>query len=88
MYHDDCLVFCAKGSSLGESVESVSGATELDDRARYYWVIVTRMTGAACILLLSLHRLFSRPDTVLPVDSARSCPREYIIVRRPPLSTR
>ena len=50
MYHDDCLVFCAKVLSLGEFVESVSGATELDDRARYYWVIVTRMTGAAGIL--------------------------------------
>ena len=57
MYHDDCLVFCAKGLSLGEllelvveSAQAVPGATELDDRARYYWVIVTRMTGAAGIL--------------------------------------
>lgn len=54
MYHDDCLVFCAKVLSLGElvveSAQVVSGATELDDSARYYWVIVTRMTGAAGIL--------------------------------------
>ena len=54
MYRDDCLVFRAKLTGLGEgvveSVQVVSGATELDDRARYYWVIVTRMTGAAGIL--------------------------------------
>lgn len=54
MYHDDCLVFCAKVLSLGElvleSAQVVPGATELDDSARYYWVIVTRMTGAAGIL--------------------------------------
>lgn len=32
MYCDDCLVFCAKSSSLGKaSVESVCGGTELDD---------------------------------------------------------
>lgn len=83
MYRDDCLVFCAKVLSLGEGVgESSSVAPELDDTALLLGHSDTDDWRSACILLLCTD--YSRALTVLPIDSARSCPREYITSRRPP----
>lgn len=92
MYRDDWLVFCAKVTGLGEGVclERASGV-RCDGVGRQRALLLGhsdtddwRCWNPPVLLCTD----YSRALPVLPVHTARSCPREYITIRPSPPSTR